>query len=108
MATLTLTTVPSNTLWTSYLNFADNQKGNHMAWFLINISIHATLFVPLTFLLVSFLDGQVLTSLGLSMIIFFINLVANMSAMSTRVTIGLFAFSAIAHIAILLFALTGV
>lgn len=108
MATLTLTTAPSKSLWTSYLNFADGQKSNHMAWFLINISFHATLFVPLTFLLVSVMGGQVLISLGVSMVVFFINLVANMSSMSTRVTIALFAMSAIVHAAILLFALTGV
>ncbi|QNK61901.1 hypothetical protein H7F33_15245 [Pedobacter sp. PAMC26386] len=108
MATLTLNTAPSTSLWSKYLNFADTQQPNHLGWFLVSIVLHATLLVPLTFVLVYSLDGYVLPCLAISMLVFFANIVANMSSASTRVTIGLFYFSLLIHAMILLVTVAGI
>ncbi|MCD0489239.1 hypothetical protein LPB86_13445 [Pedobacter sp. MC2016-14] len=114
MATLTITTATNSvtatpeSLWTKYLNFADAQKPNHLVWFLFSIVLHAGALVPLTFIIVYVLGGAVLPSLAVSMLIFFANIVANMSSASTRVTIFLFGFSLMAHATIILLALAGV
>lgn len=107
MATLTLNTAPSISLWSKYLNFADSQKPNHLGWFLVSIVLHATILVPLTFVLVYSLDGYVIPCLAVSMLIFFANIVANMSSASTRVTIGVFYLSLLIHAAILLITFAG-
>ena len=113
MATLTFTnakrqaTVAQESLLTKYLNFADAQKPNHLVWFLFSIILHAGALVPLTFIIVSYLGGAVVPCLAISMIIFFANIVANMSSASTRITIFLFGFSLLAHVGIVLLALAG-
>jgi hypothetical protein len=108
MATLTLTTAPSISLWTKYLNFADGQKENRLAWFLVSIILHATVLVPLTFMLVYSLGGYVIPCLAASMVIFFANIVANMGGASTRATIFLFGFSLLIHATILVITIAGI
>ncbi|RZK83038.1 MAG: hypothetical protein EOO92_00695 [Pedobacter sp.] len=108
MATLTLTTAPTGSLLSSYYSFADQQKKNHLGWFLISILLHSTLFVPLTFVIVYSLGGHVLPCLATSMIIFFANIVVNMSGMSTRVTIFTFALSILVHAVILGITIAGI
>lgn len=108
MATLTLTTAPTVSLWTKYLNFADSQKPNHLGWFLVSIIIHSTILVPLTFILVYSLGGYVLPCLAVSMVMFFANIVANMSSASTRFTIFIFGLSLLIHAIILLITLAGI
>lgn len=109
MATLTLTDHRvSSSLWTKYLNFADSQKPNHLGWFLVSIILHATILVPLTFVMVYSLDGHVIPCLAASMLIFFANIVANMSSASTRITIGVFGLSLLIHTIILIVTVAGV
>lgn len=107
MATLTLNTAPSISLWSKYLNFADTQQPNHLGWFLVSIVLHATILVPLTFVLVYSLDGYVIPCLAVSMLVFFANIVANMSSAGTRITIGLFYVSLLIHALILLITVAG-
>lgn len=108
MATLTVTTAPTVSLYTRYLNFADTQKENHLGWFLVSIILHATILVPLTFVVVYSLGGHVLPCLATSMVIFFANIVANMSGMTTRFTIFIFGLSLFIHLAILLITVAGI
>lgn len=109
MATLTLTDHrESSSLWTKYLNFADSQKPNHLGWFLVSIILHATILVPLTFVIVYSLGGYVIPCLAASMLIFFANIVANMSSASTRVTIGVFGLSLLIHAIILIVTVAGI
>ena len=109
MATLAITNHSTSTsLWTKYLNFADNQKPNHLGWFLVSIILHATILVPLTFVLVYSLGGYVIPCLAVSMIIFFVNIVANMSSASTRVTIFVFGLSLLIHALILIITVAGI
>ena len=109
MATISLTSAPTSTsVLNNYYSFADKQQENHLGWFLISIVLHATLFVPLTFVIVYSLGGYVIPCLAASMIIFFANIVVNMSGMSTRVTIFTFGLSLFIHAAILLTTIAGI
>lgn len=108
MATITYTTAPTVSLYTKYLNFADGQKQNHLGWFLVSIILHATILVPLTFVTVYSLGGYVLPCLAVSMVIFFANIVANMSGASTRFTIFIFALSLMVHLGIVLITVAGI
>jgi hypothetical protein len=108
MATLALTTQPYPSLWTKFITFADDQQKNRLAWFLVSLILHATMLVPITFILVYSLDGYVIPSLAVSMIIFFANIVANMSGANTRSTIFLFGLSLVVHSAILIITILGI
>jgi len=54
------------------------------------------------------LGGHVLPCLATSMVIFFANIVANMSGMTTRFTIFIFGLSLFIHLAILLITVAGI
>jgi len=108
MATIALTTQPAPSLWTKFITFADGQQKNRLAWFLVSLILHATMLVPVTFILVYSLDGYVIPSLAVSMIIFFANIVANMSGANTRSTIFLFGLSLVVHSAILIITILGI
>ncbi|WP_256003924.1 MULTISPECIES: hypothetical protein [Pedobacter] len=108
MATLALTTAPSVSLIHRYNQFADGQQKYHLGWFLVSILVHATILVPLTFVAVYALGGHVLPCLAASMVIFFVNIVCNMSGMKTRTTIFVFGLSLLIHASILLITLAGV
>ncbi|WP_142529579.1 hypothetical protein [Pedobacter westerhofensis] len=108
MATLALTHQPTISLWAKFITFADSQKENRLAWFLVSLILHATMLVPITFILVYSLDGHVIPCLAVSMIIFFANIVANMSGANTRSTIFLFGLSLLIHSVILIITVAGI
>lgn len=108
MATIAITTQPTTSLWSKYITFADGQKVNRLAWFLVSLILHATVLVPLTFILVYSLEGHVIPCLAVSMIIFFANIVANMSGANTRSTIFLFGLSLLVHSVILIMTVAGI
>jgi|GEM_PF-2164707 len=108
MATLALTNQPTLSLWAKFITFADSQKENRLAWFLVSLILHATMLVPLTFILVYSLDGHVIPCLAVSMVIFFANIVANMSGANTRSTIFLFGLSLAVHSVILITTVLGI
>ncbi|MEJ6982168.1 hypothetical protein WG906_16985 [Pedobacter sp. P351] len=86
-----------STFWTKYIAYADHQKTQHLLWWLISLLIHC-LLVPLSFLMSNLLNGPTSMILGISMILFFINVVGNMSGASTRFTILSFFVSLAVHI----------
>jgi hypothetical protein len=108
MATLALTNQPTSSLLAKFNTFADGQTENRLAWFLVSLILHATMLVPITFILVYSLDGHVIPCLAVSMIIFFANIVANMSGANTRSTIFLFGLSLAVHSAILIITVVGI
>jgi len=112
MATLTLSKASASTqstsLWTKYLTFADGQTENRLGWFLVSIILHSTILVPLTFMIVYSLGGHVVPCLAASMVLFFSNIVANMSGANTRVTIFLFGLSLFIHSLILIITVAGI
>ena len=86
-----------DTLWTKYIRFADLQKSQHIIWWLVSLLLHC-LLVPFIFLLSVALNGPTTLILGVSMVLFFVNVVANMSGASTRLTILAFFGSLALHI----------
>lgn len=81
-----------------YLLFVDSQKANSVAWWLGSLLLQGCLLVPLTFLLVYSLDGPTATFLFISMILFFINVVANMGGAAFRTTFNTFVISIAMHV----------
>lgn len=84
-------------LWEKYLSFVDSQKANSVAWWLGSLLFQGCLLVPLTFLLVYSLDGPTASFLFISMILFFINVVANMGGAAFRTTFNSFIISIVIH-----------
>ena len=90
-------TLNNDTLWARYTKYADLQKSQHIIWWLVSLLLHC-LLVPFIFLLSVALNGPTTLVLGVSMVLFFINVVANMSGASTRLTILAFFGSLALHI----------
>lgn len=80
-----------------YNAFVDAQKPNSIAWWLGSLMLHGCVLVPLTFLLVYSLNGPSLPFLFISMIAFFINVIANMGGAPFRFTFGTFVLSLVLH-----------
>lgn len=92
------TTHQSTGIWSKYLSFVDSQKPNSVAWWLGSLMLHGCILVPLTFLLVYSLGGPTLPFLFISMISFFINVIANMGGAPFRFTFNSFVLSLAIHI----------
>lgn len=89
-------------VWQKYLAYVDSQSSNSMTWWLASLMIHGCLLVPVTFLVVYSLNGPSMTFLFISLICFFINIVANMGGAGFRFTFNTFMFSIGVHIAMVL------
>ena len=76
--------------------FADTQKPNHTLWFFLNLTIHGVFILPLPAVLIYYFGAPV-AILGITMILFFVNIVANMGGAGIRTTLGLFAASIAIH-----------
>lgn len=92
----------------AYLSFVDSQKQNSMIWWLGSLMIHGCVLVPLTFLYVYHMDGPSLPFLFISLISFFINIVANMGGAAFRFTFSSLVFSVLLHGLMALFTLISV
>ena len=91
------TSVATTGLWSKYMAFVDSQKSNSMFWWLGSLMLHGCLLVPLTFLMVYTLDGPSLPFLFISLISFFINIIANMGGAGFRFTFSSLVFSILVH-----------
>lgn len=81
----------------AYMSFVDSQKGNSMIWWLASLMVHGCILVPLTFLYVYHMDGPSVPFLFISLISFFINIVANMGGAAFRFTFNSLVFSVLIH-----------
>jgi len=91
----------SLSIWSKLVAFADTQKSNHTLWFFINLTLHGVFILPLPVVLIYYFGASVAV-LGVTMIVFFVNIVANMGGSGIRTTLGLFAASIIIHILMVL------
>ena len=89
-------TSDQSSIWYRYITYADKQQTSHIFWWLVSLLIHC-LLVPFSFLFSTALNGPTGTILGISMILFFINVVGNMGGASTRFTILAFFISLAIH-----------
>lgn len=91
------TSVETAGVWKKYVAFVDSQESNTMLWWLGSLMLHGCLLVPLTFLYVYHMDGPSMPFLFISLISFFINVVANMGGAGFRFRFNSFMFSILAH-----------
>ncbi len=92
---------PAHNVWTKYLAFVDGQKDNRTLWFFIILSVHAAAFLPIPVLLIGYLNAPV-GILGVTMVSFFANFVANMGGSGIRITLSFFFTSIIIHLAMIM------
>ncbi len=79
-------------LWSKFAAFADSQKPNRTLWFFINLVVHGVFMLPLPVVLIYYF-GAPTAILGVTMILFFINIVACMGGSNMRSILALFATS---------------
>lgn len=94
----------ASNFWTKYLAYADGQSSNRTLWFFISLSIHATIFLPLPILLIGYFNAPV-AILGVTMVSFFANFVANMGGSGIRTTLTCFIASIIIHLSMVILVL---
>ncbi len=92
---------PANNVWNKYLAFVDGQKDNRTLWFFIILSVHAAAFLPIPVLLIGYLNAPV-GILGVTMVSFFANFVANMGGSGIRTTLSFFFASIIIHLVMIM------
>ncbi|NEU09522.1 hypothetical protein GZH53_14445 [Flavihumibacter sp. R14] len=88
-------------------DFADSQQKWAIAYFIGSLMLIGSFFLPVTFLMVYSLNGPVIPFLGISMISFFVSLIANMSGMGIRACLYSFFFSILLHLGMMLSAFAG-
>ena len=82
----------NTSLWNKFAAFADSQKPNRTLWFFINLVVHGVFMLPLPVVLIYYF-GAPTAILGITMILFFVNIVACMGGSSMRSILVLFATS---------------
>lgn len=92
-----LSETQSKGIWSKFIAFVDGQKHNRTLWFLISLSVHAAGFLPIPVLLIGYFHAPVAV-LGVTMVSFFANFVANMGGSGIRVTLSFFFASIIIHV----------
>jgi hypothetical protein len=98
---------PAINLIKRFTAFADSQQKWAMAYWICSLMLIGGFFVPVTFLTVYSLGGPVIPYLALSMISFFISLIANMGGMSIRACLFTFFLSIILHLLMILSTVIG-
>ena len=83
--------------WNKFINFADSQSKNRIAWFLISLLFQGVLFLPIPAALMYFYNAPVYV-LIITLTLFFANIIAGMGGSNTRVLIGVFGLSILAHL----------
>ncbi len=85
-------------LMAKYNTFVDSEKPRAIAWWLGSLMLHGCILVPLTFLLAYSLNGPTLPFLFISLVLFFINVIANMGSASFRFTFNSLVLSIAIHV----------
>ena len=84
-----------------YLKYADSQKDNRTMWWFVNLVVHGNLVLAVPAILIYYYNAPVII-LGVTVIGFFINLVANMGGANIRVTLTAFFLSLFVNLTMLL------
>lgn len=79
-----------------YLNFCDEQLKNRMLWYLVPLISLTTTIMPISIIAMSYFEGY-LAFIGLSMFLFFGNIIFNIAQLHTRYTISIYLLSVIIH-----------
>ena len=88
-------------IWSRLNAYADTQKPNHTLWFFINLTLHGVFILPLPVVLIYYFGAPVII-LAITLIVFFLNIIANMGGSGIRTTLKLFAVSIAIHLLMVL------
>ena len=88
------------TLWKKWLAITDSQADNKTMWFLVSLIIQGVLFLPIPAVLMYYYNAPIIT-LGITMILFFANIIAGMGGSGIRTVLSFFAASVIIHLVML-------
>lgn len=107
MATLTTThtwaepKTNHHTLSARWQTFTDGQKKNRTFWFLMSLVLQGVFFLPLPAAL-TYYYGAPFYIVGITLVLFFANVIAGMGGSGIRTMISLFAASVMIHLAMAL------
>jgi hypothetical protein len=88
------------TLWTKWLNYTDTQAPYRTLWFLFSLVLQGVCFLPVPAALMFYYNAPMVV-LGITMTLFFANVIAGMGGSGIRVMLTLFAASVLIHLAML-------
>ena len=69
-------------------------------WFLVSLMMQGVLFLPIPAVLMYYFDAPIVV-LGITMVLFFANIIAGMGGSGIRTVLSFFAASVIIHLAML-------
>ena len=87
-------------LWTKWLNYTDTQVEYRTLWFLFSLVLQGVCFLPIPAVLIFYYNAP-LVVLGVTMTLFFANVIAGMGGSGIRVMLTLFAASVLIHLSML-------
>lgn len=85
------------TFLNKWLNYADTQAKNQTLWFLLSLVLQGILFLPVPAVLIYYYQAPVLV-LGVTLLLFFANVIAGMGGSGIRVTLTFFAISVVVNL----------
>lgn len=88
-------------LYHAYLCYADTQKQNHLLWFFMTLMVHGVFFLASPAILIGFFNAPLIV-LAITIINFFINLIANMGGAGIRTTLTLFYIGLVINLTMIL------
>jgi len=84
-----------------YINHLDGQKQNRLLWFFMALMFHGVFFLASPAILIGYFNAPVIV-LAITIINFFVNLIANMGGASIRTTLTMFYLGMIINIGMIL------
>lgn len=97
----TANTKTGNNIWNKLIAFADTQAPNRTVWFMFSLISQGVLFLPVPAFLLYYYNAPI-AILAVTLVLFFANIIAGMGGLGIRTLLGLFAFSVLVHITMLL------
>jgi hypothetical protein len=95
-------TTQHTTIWNKVIAMADSQAKYRTFWFIISLIVQGVLFLPVPAVLLYYYQAP-LACLGVTLSLFFANMILGMGGASVRVLLFVFILSIVAHSAMLTF-----
>jgi hypothetical protein len=96
----TQTQTKSDNIYNRILAFTDGQAKNRTLWYLVSLIVQGILFLPIPAALMYYFNAPIVV-LGITMVLFFSNIIAGMGGLGIRSLMFLFGLSIIAHLVML-------
>jgi hypothetical protein len=96
----TKTQISDNTIYYKLTAFADSQAHSKTLWYLVSMIAQGVLFLPIPAVLLYYFNAPIIV-LGITMTLFFANIIAGMGGAGIRVLMLLFAISVAVHVLML-------